>query len=425
MIRRNTSTPLLPLTLLMGILVPAPAAMAELPVHGPAILLCRANFNGAYNLPNSAFFTNSTPALNEMGETAIHLSVLGNDTRGVFYHDGVVGGVAYEGPVGAFLSDVSINNLGRVVFPMSQSSNQDGIWRWDAPTDTSGRLTNLPLGTSTWGSPQVDDQNRVGYRAGFPGGQAFASWDNGAVAIHATENGIDSGSPYSFLFTPSANSQRQIAGKVRLGAAGQIDEARPDQIRIWSSDGSSVLIAEDVNSNVGSPYARFDNSVSLTDNGWVAFTALGTDNRRGVYFSNGTTTRQIAIDDNTTVTDIEFFAPAANNAGQVVFRGRNNAGLQTIFVGDGTTLAAVIGEHDLVDTDLGQGRLDQHDNSPIFGGGPAINQLGDVAFGAGLTPPGDNQVEWGSGVFVMRADSSIFADGFESGDTTAWTQTVP
>lgn len=422
---QSTSIFVLPLAACLGLLGSAPTALAELPVHGPAILLCRANFSGAYNLPNSAFFTNSTPALNEAGETAIHLSVLGNDTRGVFYHDGEVGGVAFEGPVGAFLSDVSINNGGRVVFPMSQSSNQDGIWRWDAPTDTAGRLTNLPLGTSTWGSPQVDDLNRVGYRAGFPGGQAFASWDNGAVAIHATENGIDSGSPYSFLFTPSANGQRQIAGKVRLGAAGQIDESRPDQIRIWNSDGTSVLIAEDVNSNVSSPYARFDNSVSLTDNGWVAFTALGNDNRRGVYFSNGTTTRQIAIDDNTLVTEVEFFAPAANDAGQVVFRGRNNAGLQTIFVGDGSTLAEVIKEHDLVDTDLGQARLDQHDNSPIFGGAPAINQLGDVAFGAGLAPPANNQIEWGSGVFVMRADSGIFADGFESGDTTAWTSTVP
>jgi len=403
----------------------APAGAAGLPALGAPFLLCRANFSGAYNLPNSAFFTNSTPALNDAGEAAIHLSVLGNDTRGVFYHDGTVGGVAYEGPVGAFLSDVSINDGGRVVFPMSQSGTQDGIWRWDAPTDSAARLTNLPLGTSTWGSPKVDDLGRVGYRAGFPGGQAFASWENGSVAIHATENGIDSGSPYAFLFTPSTNNLRQIAGKVRLGVAGQTAENRPDQIRIWNSDGSSVLIAEDFDSSASSPYSRFDNAVSLTDDGWVAFTATATDGRRGVYFSNGATTRTIAIDDNTTVTEVEFFAPAANNAGQVVFRGRNNAGLQTIFVGDGSELAEAIHEHDLVDTDLGQARLDQHDPSPIFGGGPAINQAGDIAFGAGLAPPSNNQIEWGSGLFVMRAGGGIFADGFESGDASAWSSVTP
>ncbi len=426
---KSRPTPLAPHAALPCLLVAAfglsAPAGAALPQYGAPILLCRANFNGAYNLPNSAFFTNSTPALNDAGEAAIHLSVLGNDTRGVFYHDGEVGGVAFEGPTGAFLSDVTINDDGRVVFPMSQSSGQDGIWRWDASTDTSGRLTNLPLGASTWGSPKVDDLGRVGYRAGFPNGQAFTSWDNGSTAIHATENGIDSGSSYAFLFTPSTNQNRQIAGKVRLGLAGQIDENRPDQIRIWNSNGTSVLIAEDANSNPSSPYSRFDNAVSLNDLGWVAFTALGTDNRRGVYFSNGTTTRTIAIDDNTTVTEIEFFAPAANNAGQVVFRGRNSAGLQTIFVGDGSSLMEAIKEHDLVMTDLGEARLDQHDTSPIFGGGPAINQAGDIAFGAGLAPPGNNQIEWGSGVFVMRAGSQIFGDGFESGDTAAWSLTQP
>ena len=406
-----------------GLLSGVPAS-ALLPQHDPASLLCRANFSGAYNLPNSAFFTNSTPALNEMGESAIHLSVLGNDTRGVFYHDGSVGGVAFEGPVGAFLSDVSINNSGRVVFPMSFSS-QDGIWRWDAMGDTSGILTNLPLGTSTWGSPKIDDLGRVGYRAGFTGGQAFASWAAGIVAIHATEVGIDLGSPYSFLFTPLTNGLRQIAAKVRLGAAGQTGDTQPDQIRIFASDGSSVLIAEDDDSNAASPYVRFDNSVSLTNTGWVAFTAQGTDGRRGVYFSNGTTTRTIAIDDEITVTEIEFFAPAANNAGTVIFRGRNNAGRQTIFQGDGASLVEVIREHDLVMTDLGQARLDQHDTSPIFGGSPALNQNGDIAFGAGLTPPDNNQIEWGSGVFVLRATTTIFADGFESGNTTAWSLVLP
>ncbi len=212
---------------------------------------------------------------------------------------------------------------------------------------------------------------------------------------------------------------------MRLGTVGQTAENRPDQIRIWNSNGTSVLIAEDFDASANSPYSRFDNSVSLTDDGWVAFTATGVDNRRGVFFSNGATTRTIAIDDNTVVTEIEFFAPAANNAGQVVFRGRNSAGLQTLFVGDGTSLMEAIHEHDLVPTDLGQGRLDQHDNSPIFGGSPAIDQNGDIAFGAGLTPPGDNQIEWGSGFFVMRSGGAIFADGFESASTGAWSLSVP
>ena len=39
---------------------------------------------------------------------------------------------------------------------------------------------------------------------------------------------------------------------------------------------------------------------------------------------------------------------------------------------------------------------------------------GDVAFIAALHPPGNNQIEWGSGVYVAYASATaIFADGFE------------
>ncbi|MEZ5331424.1 MAG: nucleotide excision repair endonuclease [Thermoanaerobaculia bacterium] len=72
----------------------------------------------------------------------------------------------------------------------------------------------------------------------------------------------------------------------------------------------------------------------------------------------------------------------------------------------------MIREHDLVETDLGTARIDQHDDSPVFGGGPWINAEGTIAFAAALTPPDDNQTEWGSGIFT--ATPSLFNDGFEA-----------
>ena len=62
--------------------------------------------------------------------------------------------------------------------------------------------------------------------------------------------------------------------------------------------------------------------------------------------------------------------------------------------------------------------------SVVFGGTPAINDAGDVAFVAALTPADTNQVEWGSGLFIASA-GRIFADGFESGGTGGWTTAVP
>ncbi len=242
--------------------------------------------------------------------------------------------------------------------------------------------------------------------------------------MHVADANLDFGSPYSYLFTPSFNDSRDIAGKVRLGAAGQVGESQPDQVRVFSNDGTSVLIAEDQDSNPVSPYTRFDNSVSLTNAGPVAFVATLASGDRAVVLSDGNTDTVIASEAMADISEIEYFGPAANSQGLVAFRAKDGADLRAIFAGDGTNLWKVIAEHDLVTTDLGEARIDQHDSSPVFGGSPTINADGSIAFNAGLTPPDNNQVEWGSGIFVAYRSSLLFADGFETGDTSAWSASV-
>lgn len=117
-------------------------------------------------------------------------------------------------------------------------------------------------------------------------------------------------------------------------------------------------------------------------------------------------------------------APSANDRGRLAFRAFDGAGLCAIFVGEGSELARVVTEHNLVPTDLGPARVDQHDSSPVFGGSPDLNAAGDVAFMATLTPPGNSQGEWGSGLFTAYV-AAIFSDGFESGDTVQWSSSVP
>ncbi|MGH3447128.1 MAG: carboxypeptidase regulatory-like domain-containing protein, partial [Nocardioidaceae bacterium] len=95
-----------------------------------------------------------------------------------------------------------------------------------------------------------------------------------------------------------------------------------------------------------------------------------------------------------------------------------DTGGEGLYVGDGDSLTRVIGKGDVVETDLGTGQLGQHDDSPVFGGGPSINEGGDIAFTAGLHPEGDNQVEWGSGVFVAYAADSGEPVGTLSGSVT-------
>ena len=77
----------------------------------------------------------------------------------------------------------------------------------------------------------------------------------------------------------------------------------------------------------------------------------------------------------------------------------------------------------LVTTDLGEGRIDQHDGSPVFGGSPDINAAGDVEiryFGLAPDVDGlDHLTEQGRLTSPVDADSDRDgrSDFVESGQT--------
>jgi hypothetical protein len=407
----------------LALLLALPAA-AQPPAYTEHQLQARANFRGAFNLPDGAFFANVTPKINDAGVVAFDLDVVpGGDADALWVGGDGQGQIVYTSPAGSLLSGVDVNADGVVVFEQIFSA-QDGLWIFDPQVGSAAFETSQPLGASFWTASEIDSMGRIGYRAAFGPDHAWVSYDGTATpAVHAVEAALDPGSPFSFLFTPSFDGQRRIAGKARYGPAGQVGEERPDRIVRVESDGDVTILAEDADADVLSPYSSFDNSVGVTSDGRVAFVATLVAGGRGVFLTDGVDTTTIATDADPEISEIEFFAPAVDDAGLVVFRAFDGTGLRAVFAGDGRGLVSVIREHDLVETDLGTARIDQHDASPVFGGGPWINAHGDVAFAAGLTPPDDNQIEWGSGIFVARA-GGIFDDGFESGDTSAWDVTT-
>lgn len=396
-------------------------AGAALPTYDAMQVQCRANFAGAYNLPNSTFFTNGTPSINSDGAVAIKLDVITQSFRGAPLQQGAwagadaKGGVIYEAPSDALVGDVSLNDAGLLVCTQSFSP-PIGVIRVDTKTGafSTGVGPGGMFGVTGFGTALINESGVIGFRgqvAGSP--QAFISDLAGSQARHVAEVGADPSSPYSFLFTPAMNNNRQMAGKARLGSSGQVGETQPDQIRLWNADGSSTLIAQDVDSSAGAPFTRFDNSVGVNDAGWVAFNATLPGGARGVFLSNGATTLEIAstaVGAPRRIMEVEFFRPDVNNANVVVFRGRDLAGVQSVFVGDGSTLLRLAGRGTPIPTDLGAGQINQHDSSPVFGGGPTINDAGDVAFNCGLTPIGNTQIEWGSGVVVYKAVRGSPAD---------------
>jgi hypothetical protein len=392
-------------------------AQAQLPDYNDFELQARTNLivnDNGFNLPPGASFNSVTVDMNDAAEVIFRVQVVpGFDGMSVWFGSGGMGELVCDSDndIEAIISDPKINNLGNVVFSQFFAAANNGVWLCNPTTQTAARLTAAPLGATSWGTPELNDSSEIGYRAGFGSGQAWVSFFAGAAAVHATEVGIDVGSPYDFLFSPSFDNQRRMAGVVRVAPAAPIAQHR--QVRVFTSTGSSTQIAVDSTGNAASPFVSIDNFAALSDNGQVAFIATLAGNVRSVQHGDGGSIVEIARVGAGGLTEIESFGPAINASGLVAFRGRDANG-QAIFVGDGQTLRRVIGKGDSIGSDLGPAQIGQNDSSPVFGGGVAINASGDIAFTAALHPPGNNQIEWGTGVYIAYASTdTLFANGFE------------
>ncbi len=399
------------------LLLSAQPALAQVPDYSTLELQARTNLpvNGpSFNLPSGSSFNSITVSINDEAEVAFKVQILpGTNAAGIWFGGAGMGGIVCESEnlEDVFVTDVSLDNTPRIAFGQTFGNN-NGLYVCDPAVPASTLVTALPLGTTSWGSPQLQDNGSIGYRASFSGGRAWVAFAAGNATIYAAEAAIMPGTGIGFLFTPAYGSTARIAGKVQVLADGPTPQH--DQIQLNDGTGSVTTLAITRNADPDSPFNGFDNSVGINGFDQVAFIASLFGGGRGVYrVQTGQAPVEMARTGVDGLVEIEFFAPAINDSGLVVFRGRDATG-QAIFVSDGSTLHKVVSQGDTVPSDLGPATIGQNDASPVFGGGAVINNNGDVAFTAALHPPGNNQIEWGSGVYVAYASADkLFSDGFE------------
>lgn len=376
-----------------------------------------------YNLPPGSSFNSIDVSINDHAEVAFTVGVVpdGQSSHaGMWYGSHGVGGLVYEAPNNDVLigSRSPINGDGTILFRLFAGPDS-GLYVYDQTSGTAEPLGTSPVFPNSYGSEDINASGAVGYQASVSGGRLYAATDADGTVVYASDSGLDPGSPYTYLYSSAFNDAAHIAAKV----ATSDDQFTQVEVRIFSADGTSTRIVANDATDAESPYSKFDNSLDVNNNDVVALVAeRAADGRRVVLRSDGVTTEEIAeVDPQGTIRAIEFFSPSINDAGWVAFRAQDENG-QAIYVGDGTSLVRVVGKGDVVETDLGTAQIGQHIDDPsawpIFSGKPAINNAGDIGFVAGLHPQGNNQIEWGSGVFVAYApgvdpDDIVFRDGFD------------
>ncbi len=353
-----------------------------------------------FNLPAGASISSVTPSINASGKVAFKF--LAPNSTNIWF-----GGLATGQTIQTvdtsvdfyLLSDPDCNDDERVVWA------QDGPGApavWSAVADGSAAMyATGPLGTAIYGSPSVNAVGQVGYRASFSTGRAWVTNDpaGDGVRVLAAEQSIQPGSNISYLYTPTMNDLREVAGKMSRSVFAQ------EEIWILGRD-PQLLIAQSNELDSDSPFDKFDNAVGFNNAGQVAFITTLVGGVRAIYLSSdyGQYT-EIAREGVSDVSDIEFFHPVVNDDGLVAFRAFDGAGRRAVFVGDGASLtkaavegAAIRGPND---EQLFIGRF--IDTSPAFGGSPDINAHGDVVFNAQLHDTVDLR---GAAIIVAFADDT-------------------
>jgi hypothetical protein len=393
-------------------------AHAALPDYTQFELQARTNLiqnDAGYNLPPGSSFNSISAHIDDQARVSFPVQVVPmppSSVPGVWFGSHGAGTIVTTGPLDVLISSETHHNAdGVIVYTLFDTNNVDGIYRYDPIALTATRVSTSPLFPNSWSNARITGAGAIGYQAVFSGGRGLASTSGGSL-LHAVDQGLDPGSPWTYLYTPTLNNQRVHFAKVATSA----DFTTATEIRSFDSAGTSQRLVANQGTLAGSPIRQFDNGLAVNDLGVVAFVASrASDQRRAVYRSDGVNLTELAVANPAgPITAIEFFRPAINNAGLVVFRA-TDAGGQALFVSDGTGVKRVIGRGDALGTDLGPGQIGQNNAADaVFSGAPAINADGDIAFIAALHPVGNDQVEWGSGVYVAYAVAvSLFADGFE------------
>jgi len=394
-------------------------AQSQVPTYETYQLQARTNLlvnDQGYNLPPGSSFNSISADIDAQGRVAFPVQVVPNGASsnpGLWFGGNGVGGIVYNGPVDALIgSSVAMSNDGRVVFTLFDTGGADGIYRYDNANGLGARVGTSPIFPNSYGTLMTNSAGDIGFQGNFSGGRVYASLAGaGPAAIHVSDKGLDPASTYTYLYTPGMNDQRRIIAKVATSA----DLTSATEIRGFLPDGSSIVYAQNVGADPASPFKQFDNSIGVAPNLHVAYVATRVaDNRRALYRPLGPFL--LAEEDpNGLVRSIASFPPAINSGGLTVFRGRDANG-EAIFIAHNVEgVRRLIGKGDRLQTDLGLAQIGQNNSTDsVFSGAPSINDNGDIVFIAALHPDGQDQVEWGTGVFVARATHDlIFRNGFE------------
>lgn len=353
-------------------------------------LVARSGEYSSYGLSAPSILYNSDPAIDETGR--VSFSYLGLDqSEGTFHRrfwvkpKGEKGGDLYQAKGQNMLSRPELNSRGDILFSEFNETKTRKVFIYRPSTDDFFEALNPKdypetLGLSGLSFINTDDLvwrglNIMGMRRLHSNTQ---SWEN------LLKEGQEQ---TSYIFVPQSKGQ-YLASKRRLGKERQWGERRPDQIVRWKfPERTFEVIAQDVDAKSTSQFATFHNNLGLNSHGDVVFVAGMADEKKGkaVVLKTQSQTFIIARESGDEISEIETFKPVINDQRVVVFRAKNSFGKRSLYAwAPKQGLKRIVGESDIVPSDVQTARILDSDWGPGLAGSPWINNRNQFVFQAVL-----------------------------------------
>lgn len=376
----------------------------------PAELLARSNVRDSFNLPALTYLSNVAPVINNQGEVAFKVVATGeNAAQGIWVkaQEDTYGKVLMTAPDELVITDPSINDHGKLVYSLFDDMGSVGVFEYDVHKLSNrqvidGKKTNLTFFTY----PTITNEEALYFRGtNTSNDRAFYRQDKDLKSIVA-EGGDIQGMSSSYLFRPSINHKGEMAFKMRMGKKGDWGENSPDVVALYrpisGSSPSISYIAIDKDLDQNSKFLSFLNSVSLSNTGHIAYSAVTEDHRIAVMlFSPSGETKQIALENEGEVLNVETFSVKVNAKGNILFRGKDKDNKRALFFFDGNTLSKIIREGDEIGADLGMAKILDNQYYPGFSGEVDLNDNDQIVFGVVIQSSKD-LVEWGQGIYLLN-----------------------
>ncbi|XGC81261.1 hypothetical protein ACES2L_02040 [Bdellovibrio bacteriovorus] len=359
----------------------------SLPDYSQPELLARAHFKSTYQLPPLSHLNNTSPVINNSGEVAFKVMAVNGTTDQALWlktKKDSAGQIIYVAPSDRFVTDPGLNELGQVTYSPFNDGFSDGLFVFDPRTGkTEMKVSGTESKISYFGFGQTFSDGTSVFRGHTIDGDRGFYEKTSVLNNFAMEGKTAFGVEISYLFSPAMNEAKQWAFKVRHGAHGEWGDNNPDKIYLLTpkATGHEVkVVAEDNKANPLSSFSGFGNSLGLSANGQVVFVGHDLEAKKSLVVYDSGSLQTVVTEGQNGISELELFTPKINSKGVVAFRAKNEKGLRGIYLASKDGVKRLIGEGDIIPSDLGEAYIIQDKNFPGFAGNIDINDNNELVF---------------------------------------------